>query len=72
MFCGEFCKISNNIFYTEHLWMIVYKNGNYPGIDIAGFNPGQTWVLFSYGFSKPANLNKTSRQAHITQLSWVF
>ena len=25
---------------------------------IAGFNPGQTWVLFSYGFSK-------------TQLTWI-
>ena len=58
VFCGEFCKISNNIFYTEHLWMIVFKNGNYPGIDIAGFNPGQTWVLFTYGFSK-------------TQLTWI-
>ena len=29
-----------------------------PGIDSAGFDPGQTWVLLSYGFSK-------------TQLTWI-
>ena len=55
---GEFCKISNNNIFTEHIWKAVLKNRNYPGIDIAGFNPGQTWVLFSYGFSK-------------TQLTWI-
>ena len=55
---GEFCKISNNNIFTEHLWKAALKNRNYPGIDIAGFSPGQTWVLFSYGFSK-------------TQLTWI-
>ena len=30
---GEFCKISNNTFFTEHLWMAVFKNRNYHGIN---------------------------------------
>ena len=30
---GEFCKISNNIFFTEQLWTAAFKNRNYPGID---------------------------------------
>ena len=34
VFSGEFCKISNNIFFTEHLWMAGFKNRNYAGIDI--------------------------------------
>ena len=33
VFSGEFCKISNNTFFTEHLWMAVFKSKNYPGID---------------------------------------
>ena len=59
VFSGEFCKISNNTFFTaEHLQT--------PDIDSTGFNPGQTCILFSYGFSKnPANLDKPSKkQAH--------
>ena len=33
VFSGEFCKISNNTFFREHLWMTVFKNRNFPGID---------------------------------------
>ena len=46
---SEFCQISNNIRnFTEHLcsgWLILKIEITL--VLIAGFNPGQTWVLFS-------------------------
>ena len=44
----EFCKISKNTFFTEHLSMAVFKNRIYPGIESqvqSRSNLGFSWVL---------------------------
>ena len=57
-FLVNFVKFLTTTFSQNTSGRLFQKNRNYPGIDIAGFNPGQTWVLFSYGFSR-------------TQLTWI-
>ena len=37
---------------------------------IAGFNPGQTWVLFSYGFSKKQDCGTAIFKIKVTYL-WI-
>ena len=54
VFSGEFCKISNNTFFSQNPSGQLFLKIEINLVLMAGFNPapGQTWVLFSYGFSK--------------------